>query len=186
MKRCFIALKIPAESSILTFYQHLRKEFEASGINWVKPVNMHLTLAFLGEISDKQIEAAIGILNETSLKYSPFHCELKGFGSFGSIQNPSVLWIGINSSPVLNEIKQDLDAGLKIIGYKQDGRVFHPHLTLGRIKLFKNQAELQRLISRYTDYSFLEFTISSLTFFESQLSALGPVYTELRDCPLMG
>jgi 2'-5' RNA ligase len=186
MKRCFIAIKIPADNSIQTFYQHLRKEFEASGINWVKPENMHLTLVFLGEISDKQIEAAMGVLNETKLKYAPFHCELKGFGSFGPIQNPSVLWIGINSSPVLNEIKQDLDAGLKITGYKQEGRAFHPHLTLGRIKLFKNQAELHRLIGRYSDHSFLEFTGSSLTLFESKLSALGPVYSVLRDFPLMG
>jgi RNA 2',3'-cyclic 3'-phosphodiesterase len=184
MKRCFIAIKIPFENSLSQFYEQLRKELSASVINWVKPENIHLTLNFLGELPDKQIERTIDELNKVALNFESFSCDLNGFGSFGSTKNPTVLFIGINASQKLIELRIQLDEGLKLTGYKPDERIFKPHLTLGRIKEFKNQPELRRLTGKYNDSFFLSFNVSSLILYESRLSSLGPVYTPIRIFPL--
>lgn len=103
MRRCFIAIDIPAANSILKLFQLLKKEFADSAINWVKPENIHLTLAFLGEIQDNQVEMTILELDEISRRFDSFNCNLYGFGSFGSRENPKVLRIGIKHlKPYMN------------------------------------------------------------------------------------
>jgi RNA 2',3'-cyclic 3'-phosphodiesterase len=184
VKRCFIAIEIPDANSLTKFNHLLNKDFANSDIKWVKPENMHLTLVFLGEITDEQVEAAIKVLRSVSENYNPFVCELKGFGSFGTKNNPTVLWIGIDVSKPLLELKNRLDSGLKSSGYKINENKYRPHLTLGRVKLFKNHNELDQLTGKYKDYLFLTFTVFRLILFESKLSSQGPAYTPIEICTL--
>jgi len=184
MKRCFIAIKIPLLNSLLNFYQQARKEFSDSDVNWVKPENMHLTLAFLGQLQQKQVEETKQILNNICLKIEPFDLELKGFGSFGRGANPCVLWIGVNTSYKLNELKIQLNTELALTGYKPDKNIFQPHLTVGRIKMIKNQSELFNLGEKYKEHSFIIFRVNSIILYESILSSLSPKYTPISDFPL--
>jgi len=186
LKRCFIAIDIPAENSLPQLLKLLRKEFNASQINWVQPEKIHLTLAFLGEISDGQIDLTIKVLNEICLKFEPFNCNLKGFGSFGTKEKPTVLWIGVYVSRALYELKLKFDKGLEITGFNYDGKIFKPHLTLGRIKKFANHAEYLQLTGKYKDFSFLNFEVRSVILYESILSSSGPDYKPIKVFPLEG
>lgn len=59
------------------------------GACWAKPEQMHLTLRFIGEISDTEVEAikmALGAVNAV-----PFTFHLKGVGQFPSKGSPCVI-----------------------------------------------------------------------------------------------
>jgi RNA 2',3'-cyclic 3'-phosphodiesterase len=184
MKRCFIAIKIPLDNSILKFLEFLKREFISSRISWVKPENMHLTLAFLGEISDQDIRETEEILEEASSKFSRIDFEIKGFGTFGNSQNPGVLWLGLNFTATLEKLKLKLDEDLKTIGYMPDDRPFQPHLTLGRIKFFNSKTQLVKIQSSYRETPFLKFSADKIILFESKLSSIGPEYFVIKDFPL--
>jgi len=184
MKRCFIAIKIPYEIQVARLLQLLKKNLSSSRINWVEPENIHLTLAFLGEISEKQIHSALDILKEVSLKISAIDLEIKGFGTFGRAETPSVLWLGIEPSPGLTELKLKLDIGLQTTGYIPDHRAFQPHLTLGRVKFFNNAAQLNEIKRSYVKTSFLKFSANHINMYESKLSGKGPEYIVIREFPL--
>ena len=57
---------------------------------------------------------------------------MSGFGAFPTIRKPSVLWAGVDATPELRCLKQDLEWALSDLGFEKETRAFHPHLTLGR------------------------------------------------------
>ena len=115
MKRCFVAIKIPYEIKVVSLLHLLKNALFSSSINWVKPGNLHLTLAFLGEISDERIQSTIDILNEISYNFTEIDIEIKGLGTFGSAGSPTVLWIGIKKSSILNELKRSNDVACNVV-----------------------------------------------------------------------
>ena len=105
--RCFISIELAPsiKNSINDFVQenHLKEYF--SGVRWVKPHNLHITLAFLGEISVDEVSSVKKMLDNISLKQMSFPIELSGVGSFPGFKNPKVLWIGIKEQPKLVTLK---------------------------------------------------------------------------------
>ena len=57
---------------------------------------------------------------------------VQGFGAFPTIRSPKLIWIGVNPTPALRCLKQDLEWSLTKCGFEREPRSFHPHLTLGR------------------------------------------------------
>ena len=102
----------------------------------VKPSQLHLTLKFIGEISESVINDSIEALK--TIDYPSFQLEFADLGVFPNIKRIRVLWMGIN------EGKQDLislskiaNDKLKSVGIPIDKRSYSPHLTLARIKFFE-------------------------------------------------
>ena len=75
----------------------LRERFERAetyGVSWVAPDNLHLTLRFLGEVTDdlaKQVERTLTL----PFASPPFDLELGGLGTFPSAGKARVIWLGI-------------------------------------------------------------------------------------------
>lgn len=184
MKRCFIAVKIPAEPAIRNFLLQLKNSLSSSRINWVDPGSLHLTFAFLGDLNEQQIKLTSEILRLATEACPPVDIEIKGLGSFGSRQNPTVIWMGIKASENLFNLQSRLDKDLKVIGYVSDHKIFHPHLTLGRIKSFNDKQNLDSYSEKNKDTTFLKFLAKSVILFESKLSQKGPEYSVISEFAL--
>jgi RNA 2',3'-cyclic 3'-phosphodiesterase len=65
-----------------------------SDVDWSDAADFHLTLAFLGEVSEHHIQDLIDI--GRSVRTPSFRLELESVGLFSSRGRPRVLWAGVH------------------------------------------------------------------------------------------
>lgn len=130
--------------------------------------NFHLTLAFLGNVPDEQIDAVHAAGRACAL--DPLTLLLDRFGYFPA---PQVLWLGPTAAPeALGRLAADLDRALAGAGLPADARPFHPHLTLAR--KVQSPPELRRPRP-------VEWPLAGFSLLESQTDSAGARYRVLAD-----
>ncbi len=189
MTRTFIALEL--DESLQRFLGNVihRLAQQLPSVRWVNPSGIHLTLAFLGELSDEQLPAAKQAADAAAQQITPFEFRLKELGMFGSQRQPRVIWMGIEeSSGNLFRLHGVLNRELELRGFEVDSRPFSPHLTLARIKQPLNadeQQTLQRLLaSKESAPSSPRQYAHDLSVMKSELLRSGARYTCLAAYPL--
>ena len=180
MKRTFIAIKTEPGEKIRDCIAHSKNCLTGERIKWISPLQLHITLAFLGDTSIDQVDLTGQMLSRIIPAYDAPVVQYKGLGLFRSIKDPRVLWIGMEIDPLLQEIKAELDRELKTIGFRIEPRDFRPHLTLARIKQMQDKEALKDLLHAYRDYFFQESTIAKIVYYESILGRGGPTYKVIR------
>ncbi|MDP4118591.1 MAG: RNA 2',3'-cyclic phosphodiesterase [Bacillota bacterium] len=89
--------------------------------------NLHLTLAFLGEVNTP-FDAQMAI---EKTEASRFIITLGESGKFYR-DDGDIYWVGIKKNEQLNNLQKDLSNNLKNLGFKLEDRKFTPHITLAR------------------------------------------------------
>jgi 2'-5' RNA ligase len=180
MKRTFIAINTEAGEKIRDCISHSKACLKGENIKWVSPLQLHFTLAFLGDTSQEQVNLTGQMLSRVVPAYDAPVVQYRGLGLFRSFKDPRVLWIGLDIDPIIRKMKAELDRELKHLGFRIDRRDFRPHLTMARIKGMQNKEALKDLLLAYKDYYFQESTIRKLVYYESVLSRMGPAYKVIK------
>lgn len=180
--RCFISIEIDdiVKKDIECYIKKLTNDVIFKEIKWVKTDNMHITLAFLGETPLDDINQISAVMELASNKFEPFVINLKGAGFFPNVHHPKVFWIGVEKTPLLYHLKEEIDAGLEKKGLKFDRKPFSPHLTLGRIKTGLNS---NRHVSRLPEFQ-ASFLVENICLVKSELFKEGPIYSNIFTFPL--
>ncbi|MGD0342716.1 MAG: RNA 2',3'-cyclic phosphodiesterase [Bacteroidales bacterium] len=176
MKRIFIALKIDPSPNLTEMLQSLRSLAEGEKITWVDPVNIHLTLAFLGDIEEDRIKIAGLMLKKECSGFGEFTFMIKGAGLFKNLHDPRVIWIGIAEPEMLLSLNEKILTGLKDTGFRIEERPFKPHITIGRIKFLKNPEILKSFLGKYGEADIQQVDVREVILYESILRPAGPVY----------
>ena len=176
--RCFVAIKLPQEirAEAVSIQNALRPlDLHAK---WVEEKNLHLTLKFLGEVREADLERAKEIVASVSSFAKPFVLDLSDIGAFANLRNPRVVWLGVKpmANPVV--IVEYLEGAFQQIGLPAERRTPHPHITLARIKSPKNVQKLEPEV-RSIRVKELEWEVSGVSLFKSTLKPSGPVYEEV-------
>lgn len=146
----------------------------------VKPQNIHLTVRFLGNISQQMVNAIYDEMKQVSLV--PFDIQLGGLGVFPKLNYPRVVWIGIKKGAYeLKNVFEQLEPRLRRLGFKPDTKGFSPHLTIARVKSGKNKAKLAEVILQNENHEFGEMKFDCLKLKKSDLTPRGPIYTTLKE-----
>jgi len=157
-------------------------------LNWVDPVSIHLTLAFLGELDAASLQQARQATAVAAQQVKPFSYHLTRIGIFGSPRQPRVVWMGIEEkSASLSRLHRILNQELAQRDFVTESRPFSPHLTLARVKNALSPEELERLQSILTEKHFIssnEYPVNSINVMKSELSRSGAEYTCLQAYPL--
>lgn len=172
--RLFVAINLPKEEC--------RRIHDATAglrdadfpVRWVGPDVYHLTMRFLGEV-DRDAVGTIERAVETAARMNrPFDAHLSGCGAFPTMRNPRVIWLGVEPSPQLRSLRQDLEWALAEAGTPRDTRAFHPHMTLGRSSDRAGAGAFRRLgdLSAAVDYQG-EFEVNTLDLMRSRLGPEG-------------
>lgn len=103
-------------------------------IDWIDVDTYHLTLKFLGNVDQKRLDKIKAVVDQVATGTGRFDLVLRGFGAFPTIRKPRVLWIGVDPSPALRCLKQDVEWGMANHGFEKETRAFHPHVTVGRTR----------------------------------------------------
>jgi 2'-5' RNA ligase len=178
MKRIFTAVDISAKvrCKVSDYIDELRREFSDLRVGWERPEKLHLTLKFLGDVDDGQLQDLNDAARETAKRISAFDLRVSKTGVFASAKNARILWLGVEdetgSLPKLNEL---LESACEEKGFLREKRSFKPHLTIARIREPRQSKEL---IERHlqNDFQSNEFTISEIVIYQSQLQKSGSVY----------
>jgi 2'-5' RNA ligase len=159
-------------------------------LNWVNPLGIHLTLAFLGELDAARLGQAMQATAAAAQQGKPFSYRLTRIGIFGSPRQPRVVWMGIEEkSASLVRLHAILNQELEQCGFATESRPFSPHLTLARVKNPLSPDELERLqdilTGKQSDFiSSEEYPVQSVNVMKSELLRSGAEYTCLKAYPL--
>lgn len=154
-------------------------------IRWVKQEGKHLTLKFLGEISQEKALEIKNVLEVISEKFKPFILKIKGTGRFPpGGKNARVLWVGIEEEKTLFALQSQLEGEMEKLGFPREQRKFRPHLTLGRVKTFSSLRETLLLIDKYRERNFGEMEVEKITFIKSVLKPTGAEYSVISEFEL--
>jgi len=173
--RTFLAFEIPDKIKKEVDRLIAEEKKKSLPIKWVKFENLHITLKFLGEIEESKIREIIPILEDTTKNFTGFDINLEGIGCFPHPGNPRVLWIGVkNGVTMLTDIAREIEKNLGAAGFQEDKR-FHAHLTFARTRKF---CKLDKILA--LPFTTEDFSVNSVTLFESVLKPEGPVYAALK------
>jgi 2'-5' RNA ligase len=94
--RCFVAIDLPEHIKARIFHEIeiLKQQGLVSG-KFVEKENLHLTLKFLGELTEKQIKDIGEKLSEIS--FNKFKVSLSEIGVFPDKNFVKVLWVGLET-----------------------------------------------------------------------------------------
>jgi 2'-5' RNA ligase len=184
--RCFVAIEL--DESIIEAAGDLQDELkeaadlERGDVKWVKPEGMHLTLKFLGEVGDAQVDEVCQAVDKVVTKHAGFRLEVEGAGCFG--KPAKVFWMGVAKNEKLIAIQKDIEKALAKAGWPEEEHAFTSHLTLCRINGAFAGRKLAEIANDYKDTHFGSVQVDSVCMFESELGPAGPRYTLLKRCKL--
>jgi len=182
--RTFICIPLPKEIIIqLRDYQIFLKTF-GRGVRWVRPAGMHITLKFIGDIEESQVEEIEDKIKIVAKDFSPFDVTIKGTGAFPYLERPKVFWLGIEEpTHSLEKMHDQVQMELAKIGYPREERSFSPHLTMGRVKF--SDKTIPKIASALERKPIEEcsFTANEIVLMKSDLESTGAIYTPISAFP---
>ena len=182
--RLFVAIQIPAD--IRAAFASFLKELAtiAPRVKWVRAENLHVTLKFLGNTDPAKLAPLQKVLVSVHSP-EPVTFDFHGLGFFPSENRPRVFWAGMESSPNLKSLAQDIDRAVHDLGFPLEDRPFAPHLTLARFNPPGIPPMLSTAAHENATRSFGSFTASEFHLIESKLKPTGAEYTTLQSFSLV-
>lgn len=180
--RLFVAIDI--NEKLRSAIGQLQQKFKGrmkneSGIKWVNPQLMHLTLKFLGEADENKIEDISQAVEAACQGKEPFEFDFSAVGTFG--RPARVLWLGSEKqSANLVKLAEDIEGALEKLGFEKEQRDFNTHLTLARISNRSLGKTLQSVLNDFSKIDLPIIPVDSVCLYKSQLTSDGPVYTLLK------
>ncbi|MDI3473449.1 MAG: 2,3-cyclic 3-phosphodiesterase [Thermotogaceae bacterium] len=157
-----------------------RRRFIAT---WVKPENVHLTLFFLGEITEEIASQICERLKKRLLGFPSFHLEVGGFGYFrGRNGRPRVFWLGVKEDQRLLMLYREILNELRKFSFEFPDS-FTPHITIGRVKSVP--PKWKSLVSDL-EYETIILPVDGINVYSSVLTPDGPIYSVFSEIKFEG
>ncbi|MEM0118084.1 MAG: RNA 2',3'-cyclic phosphodiesterase [Conexivisphaerales archaeon] len=175
--RLFVALQLKDEN-VRRMMAEYEKEIQRTGadVKLVNPELLHITLKFIGEVSDSMAETIAASLKKVEAK--AFTIEFDRVGAFPSLGRINVVWAGSSGEVAeLETLGRRVNEVTKGIGEEQ--RSFVPHITLARVKSGRNAEALRRLLAS-TKMNFGRATFDEFQLKKSVLTPSGPIYSDVE------
>lgn len=179
MVRTFLAIDLPTK--LLDRIGRYQSEWSSlgSGVRWVKHSRLHVTLKFLGDIPEPDVDQVIEACQEACSRSYSFNLSIRGTGVFPNERRPRVLWIGLHEdTDHLSALHKRLEGSLDSRGYPRESRPFSPHLTVGRVKGSRVPSSALETFLREEIMS-EPFPVEELIVYKSKLTPRGPLYSDL-------
>jgi 2'-5' RNA ligase len=184
--RIFIGIKL--DDSVLDKIEKFLKLFKkiASPLKWTTRENLHITLKFIGDVSDekyKQIESLLAGA-DFNTGTGAIAINISGCGKFGRGPDLNIFWVGLEKNRQLEDMFNRIENTLLKAGIPKEDRQFKPHITVARNKKNFNFKSFYQLIDQYNDRLISGATVTHFQLFSSRLMPEGPIYTILKEIPV--
>ncbi len=178
--RTFIAIEVP--EAVKKELAVVQGRLRGAGVDasWTRAEGMHLTLKFLGEVSEQQVPDIMSNLRKAAEGTGPLGFSVSGVGTFPNPIKARVVWIGLGGDiEKLMRLQVAVENAMLLLGMAREERKFTPHLTLGRIKYIRSRDRWTKTLDEVKDVSLPGFEAISVSLMKSELKPSGAVYTEM-------
>lgn len=172
--RLFAGLRIPAHVADRLVRLRLHT---MPGARWEMRENLHLTLHFIGDVTEDAAEEMD--IQLSHVRAPGFNLSIAGTGAFGG-DAPHTLWAGVAPCPELMALQQKLANIMRPYSVPDRHDRFMPHVTLARMEGTSPQLVAEYL-ARTATLTEAPFGIRSFTMFESRTGKHGKWYEPLRE-----
>jgi RNA 2',3'-cyclic 3'-phosphodiesterase len=176
MPRLFAGLEIP--SHVRQMLSSLRDGLP--GARWVEPSDYHITLRFIGDISNPLAVEIDSMLADVSR--SPIPVRLSGLGTFGG-DKPHSIHATAELNRELAELQADIERLIRACGVAVDKRRFQPHVTLARLR-GSSPLDVAAYLSMRGYFPPQSFTLDRFALFSARASFGGGPYIIETTYPL--
>jgi RNA 2',3'-cyclic 3'-phosphodiesterase len=168
MPRLFTAIEIPKDIALRL--SMLRAPIR--GAHWIAPEDMHLTLRFVGDISNATADEFAGLIADIACE--PFELSVFGLGAFGG-QHPTAVYAAVKPSPALEALQRSHDRAARAAGIEADPRPFVPHVTLARMRGAK-PGPVAEFLGQHGGLTFPPFRVEQCVLFSARPGTGGGPY----------
>lgn len=146
----------------------------------VPPPNWHLTLRFLGDVTEVAYDRLVHGIGKADLG-AGFGVTFGELGAFPRPRRATVLWLGVEGGDDrLKLLAHRVEEAVKDSGFPAEDRPFRSHLTLSRIRPPEDVSALLDGGERVG----VRAEVDALTLFRSNLGRGGATYEVLDRFPL--
>ena len=177
--RVFVAVPLDEETRHRTAALVADRVVEMPG-RAVAPEKWHLTIRFLGEVEEVEVDRIRHSLDDADLGEA-FPMAWGGLGAFPRASRASVLWIGVaRAEQRLADLAEGVEDALASAGFDAEDRPFRPHLTIARMR----PPEDVRSITRGEPFPDVAMRVDRVTLYQSRLGRGGARYETLDEFAL--
>jgi len=133
--RLFLALPIPEDVSkdIASFVETIKTDDAYDKVKWVAPKNFHITLQFIGQMPEENVEPLCETLANRIKEIKPFELTCLSPMPFPRVDKPRGYALTVTNSVILDELVAIVRETCEELEVKVDVRRYIPHLTIGRV-----------------------------------------------------
>jgi 2'-5' RNA ligase len=191
MLRLFLALPVPPDARIRleTFQRQLQRRAPPGIIHWAQPRQFHITLNFLGAVSEEQLTMLEDAVFKICAAFPAIQISANLLGYFPKAEHPRVIWVGVTDEDgQLNRLHNLLQGAILPFISPTKEESFSSHITLGRITGRSNAAmkEFLKVTNSLPADHFGDWQAPAVKIMRSDLSPTGAHHTLLLSCPLAG
>jgi 2'-5' RNA ligase len=181
--RLFVAVALPGQAAdeLEAVVAPLRSSWPS--LRWTGRDAWHLTLAFLGEVSDEVAARLARPLALAAAEHSRLALSLAGAGAFPGADRAHVLWTGVHGDGRrLQALAKSVAEGARKEGAPpaEEGREYQAHLTLARARA---AVDVRTLITELAGYAGKPWTADEIYLIRSRPDSR-PRYETLGSWPL--
>lgn len=176
MLRLFVAL-IPPRSQRAAL---LALPHNIADARWQDDAQLHLTLAFVGEVDERAAADLDGALSALSLP--AVDLAIAGVGHFARRGRVHSLWAGAAPAAPLTGMSKSVAQACRIAGLDIDSRQFVPHVTLARLNA--DEAVVAPFLAAHADLDLPAERVTRMVLMQSDLGKSGARYSVLAHYPL--
>lgn len=155
-------------------------------VRWVREDGLHITLKFFGEVVPERLDTIAEMIGFAVRGMRPMHLWVSGAGAFPGLTRPRVIRLDMAGDAIELELLQDrLERGGLDLGFPPEGRPFHPHITLGRVKEGQRLPRAARAVLEAVQ-PLEPFLAERVVLYESLSGSLGPRYDPRSEHRLIG
>jgi 2'-5' RNA ligase len=177
MIRTFIAVELP--ESFIPEIKKIESELDTPGIKLVEPQQVHITLKFLGDINENDLDSIVSALSQINCK--PFEARIKGVGVFPKPAYIKVIWLGAEGN--FEALHNEIERVLLPFKFEKDHQ-FSPHATLARVKQLREKTLLLEKLKKLEKIDLGTMNVGSISLKKSTLRPQGPIYETLKEIKL--
>jgi 2'-5' RNA ligase len=184
MIRLFIAIDTPPEIMPLLSAVRDRLATTHAGVKWEPDDKLHCTLKFLGDTREEILPHIAAALGHVAASTPPFPIRYAGLGCFPDKREPRIIWAGMEDPDgTLRRLAQTVETRMAELGFKPEQRIYHPHVTLGRVKDSRRLRELLATMETVT-FECSPVSVREMALVRSELKPGGSVYTPVAKVAL--
>lgn len=186
--RLFVAIDIDAAArqALVDIQKKIvRLVSTKSDLRLVQPEQIHLTLAFIGEVDDVKAAAIVEAMGRP-ISVERYTLIVGGLGIFPSRGAPRVLWVGSTAGARETiAVRQVVADRVAAVGVTLEERAFHAHFTLARWRVAAG-ADRRAVAAAADTGELARVPVDAVTLYRSRLAPTGSQYTILAKAPLGG